>query len=122
MAAPPIVGNEGICAPRAIAMIRFVAPAVSPLTIAIHDASDSDTFRVRLLSTPHAMHAPRTSSGAVQPDHSTNPGQLMSAAPATMHAKPTKIRASTFSRKTIHAMTAVNTASALSRSDADDAA
>ncbi len=46
----------------AMAITRFVNPAESPFTLATQEPSAVDTLRVRLLSMPHAKHAPRIAS------------------------------------------------------------
>lgn len=45
--------------PKAVAKTRETAPAASPLIVTIVKGSFADMFRVRLLSTPHRMHAAR---------------------------------------------------------------
>jgi hypothetical protein len=46
--------SDGSLVPISDASAIFVVPATMPLTIAITTGSDDDSFRVRLLSRPHA--------------------------------------------------------------------
>src|SRR5450759_1318149 len=104
-----------------MARIRLTEPDTRPFTEAIQVASVSDILRVRLLSTPQAKQAPRTASVGHSPANRASPGQLRTTAPATMAPMPSAMRRSKFSLKTNHASSAVNKASALSRSEAPDA-
>jgi hypothetical protein len=100
----------------------LVDPAARPFTIAIHEASASDTLRVRLLSMAQARQAPTTSSmGAHGTGPCPGPGHASAMPPATMHSIPIATRRSTFSRNTTQASTAVSTASALSSNEACEA-
>ncbi len=58
------------------ASARLTEPATSPFTEAIQVASVSDTLRVRLLSMPHAKHAPRIASAGQMPAKCASPDQL----------------------------------------------
>ena len=100
---------------------RLTAPDAKPLVEATQVASVSDTLRVRLLSTPHAKHAPSTASAGHNPENAAFFGQARIAAPATMAAMPSAMRRSKFSLKANQARRAVNTLSALSNSEAPEA-
>ena len=108
----------GICAPSANAKVRLTTPATAPLLIASQVASVSDTLRVRLLSKPHAKHAPKIANEGKRCAKPTSFDQLNTTAPATINTMPMKIRASNCSLNTNQANSAVNTASALSNSEA----
>lgn len=72
----PIAGaNCGQCVPASAARAKFAASAKSPFSIAMTVASFRATFRVRLLSTPHARHAP-----AIRGDPKAS-GQIRGAVP-----------------------------------------
>lgn len=101
--------------------MRFTGPATSPFAAASQVASFRATLRVRLLSRPHARHAPITASDGHGSATSTEPLQLSTAAPAMIAAMPRSTRRSTFSRNTTQASTAVNTPSRFSSSEAPDA-
>jgi hypothetical protein len=102
-------------------MTRLTDPAASPFTIATQLASASDTLRVRLLSMPQDRQAPSTASAGQRLPNCASPGQLSTRAPATIASMPSAMRRSKFSLKTNQASSAVNTPSALSRSDAPEA-
>src|SRR5690606_37028115 len=106
--APAKFGNGGTLTPIIKAKARFTEPATSPLTEAIHVASESDTLRVKLLSRPQAKHAPRMASAGHDPAKRASPGQLNTTAPATIATMPSAIRRSKFSLNTTHAKRAVN--------------
>src|SRR5258708_4021585 len=89
------------------ARTRLVVPATSPLMQAIHVASASDTFLVRLLSNPHEKHAPSTARDGHHETPCQSPDQLSTTAPATIATMPNAIRESKFSRNTNHASSAV---------------
>jgi hypothetical protein len=52
-------GHRGRDAPRVKASAKLTEPATKPFTEATQVASARETLRVRLLSMPHAKHAPR---------------------------------------------------------------
>src|SRR5262245_65994553 len=98
---------------NAVAIVRLMAPAASPLIQASQVASSSETFRVRLLSIAQARQAARISSvGARSPTLACGVHDSTTAPPA-IAIIPSAILRSTFSRKTIQASNAVNTPSAL---------
>src|SRR5476649_1817526 len=94
-------------------------PGNQPLAPAMNNASAADTLRVRLLSMPQHKQATATATGPSQSwlappasdQDSTTP-------PSTMAIIPNTMRRSAFSLNTRQAMTAVNTDSRLSISEA----
>ena len=114
-------GTGGQFAPRRSAIAVLMLPAASPLSMAICTGSPAETFCVRLLSIPQQRHAPETASGPANPPHDKRPSHERTMPPATIASIPSAIRRSKFSRKTNHAMSAVNTPSRLSRREAPDA-
>jgi hypothetical protein len=89
-----------------------------PLTAAICTGSLPESVRVRLLSIAQARQAPAM---ARAPQAKPTPLHDSTTPPATIATAPTKMRRSTLSRKTVHAMTRVSTLSRLSSSAADAA-
>lgn len=100
---------------------RFTVPATIPLTEAIQAASTSDTLRVKLLSIPHAIQAPKIAIEGQALLKLALSGQLSTKVPTNIDSIPRAIRRSKLSLNTNHASRAVNTASALSKSEAPEA-
>ena len=100
--------------------IRFALPAARPLISAMTTGSADESFRVRLLSMPHARHAAAIS----KPPPSIRipcPCQESTTAPARIEAAPSRSLRSTFSRKTTHAMAMVASPSRFNNSEPDAA-
>src|ERR1700744_584389 len=97
-------------------MTKFTDPAVSPFRQAMTIASLVETLRVRLLSIAQHAHAAATSrapSGTL-----VAPGRHDNATPpATIASMPRNTWVSTFSRNTIHAISAVKTPSRFSSNE-----
>src|SRR6516165_6654018 len=113
-------GGQG--APSASASAMLVMPATRPLVPAMNSGSLAETLRVRLLSSAQHAQAPITDSA---PMRLVRPvpvvGHASTTPPATMSAMPSTMRRSAFSRNTIHARSAVSTASRFSSSEASAA-
>lgn len=105
-----------------IASTRFTLPAAQPLIMAIQVAPASDTWRGEIVVDPPRQAGAHHRQGRPEGRKRASPGQpVLTSAPATMAAIPKATRRSEFSPKTNHANNAVNTPSALSKSDAPDA-
>ena len=116
--APKTTLAAGSFPPSASAMPVLTTPATSPFHIAICEGSLPETFRVRLLSMPQQRQA---AAIRIAPGEIANfwpVGSESRMPPNRISANPKTIRLSTFSRKTIRAMTAVATASRFSSRDA----
>src|SRR5690606_35551522 len=117
-----VTPTAGRVAPRDNASSVLTAPATNPLVPAMKTASDADTLRVRLLSIAQHRQAAAIING---PNHSMAcafpSGHDSTTPPATISSMPATMRRSAFSRNTSHAITAVNTASRLSKGEAAEA-
>ncbi|EXI70474.1 MAG: hypothetical protein AW07_04078 [Candidatus Accumulibacter sp. SK-11] len=103
------------------ARVQLTTPAIKPLLLAMNRASDADTLRVRLLSIAQHPQANAIASGPSQLSPSDSPsGQDKITPPATMATIPKTMRRSALSLNTNQAISAVNTASRFSSSDAVD--
>ena len=87
----------------------------------MNEASSSATLRVRLLSIAQNKQAAATAADGARAPKSTSCGHDKTSAPPTISAMPAAMRRSKFSRNTNQAISAVNTPSRFSNSDAPDA-
>ena len=93
-------------------------PATRPLIAVIWTGSPAKTLRVRLLSIPHAKHAPVMANPPQGKPVSGRPSHDSNTPPDAMAAITSAILRSKFSRKTNHARRAVRTPSKLSSNEA----
>ena len=82
--------SQGARRPPEIQASRVAGPAMRPLTSTICRGSARETFRVRLLSRPHATQAPAMAIGPSAPEGDGAPVQESMAAPAAMLAIPAR--------------------------------
>ena len=120
ISAPATKGKGGVAAPRWKARATLTEPAANPLIMAIISGSEEESFRVTLLSTPHARHAAATSS-APKSRTIPFPSHEMITAPARMAMAPKSRRRSTFSWNHSQAVAIVARPSRLRRSAAEAA-
>ena len=109
---------DGNATPRKRASAAFTVPATNPFIMAIKSGSEEESLRVRLLSIPHARHAPATRT-APEFSRTPCPSHDRTTAPARIARAPRRSRRSTFSRNTSHAMLMVARPSRFKRSAAD---
>src|ERR1035437_4230307 len=112
-----IAGNR---APRETARLVLTTPAARPLSMAMRTGSLTEIFRVRLLSTAQAKHAP-TIASIPNGTPGACPVQAKQTPPAVISPIPIAMRESKCSLNTNHANTAVSAPSRLRRSDALEA-
>jgi hypothetical protein len=112
------MGEAGRLAPAQRPSATLNGPATSPFNSTIRNGSANDTLRVRLLSSPQAIQAPRIARGPRMFCRVGVPDQDRMAAPATRHIIPSSIRRSKFSWHKNHAIRAVAAPSNVRRSDA----
>ena len=105
-----------------IANAVLAMPATRLLIVAIITGSPEEMLRVRLLSIPHATHAPAIASGPRSASTDGAPLQESAKPPTMINAIPTTVCREACSRNANHAINAVATASRLRRSDAVAAA
>lgn len=87
-------GNEP---PDTRPMMTVAGPAIRPLSSTMWRGSDSDTFRVRLLSSPQETQAATIASGPKRLATEGVPDQARTAAPDTSATMPNAIRRSKLS-------------------------
>ncbi len=92
-AAPPDTSTGGKAAPRIKASATFTVPATKPFVMAIRTGSADESLRVRLLSIPHARHAPAKRS-APEFRRTPCPSHDRTTAPATIASAPRRSRRS----------------------------
>ncbi len=117
-----MAGQLGSSPPIHNPRATFTGPATRPFNCTICSGSDNEILRVRLLSSPQAMHAPTIANGPTTLETVISPDHESTAAPATRQPMPNAIRRSKFSWKRNQAMSAVATPSRVRRSDAAAAA